>query len=148
MPVAEFKPRIWDILDIPAGLRCAAEGGKVKDIAKALGCHVDTLRVLRDKDASFATRLKRAREQGFEYLADQMLSLHEDYPDADWNELRLRFETTKWYLSKMHAAVFGDKLALQVEHVDIRGALEEARSRVPRLVNPVLLPPVVDPFER
>lgn len=141
-------PGISERYNTIGALECAATGGTAKEIAAAMGCSVTQLFREERKHAAFAQAIKQARAQGYLIRGESLLTIVEDNPNADMKELELKSSNIKWHLSKVHASVFGDKLALQVEHVDIRGALEEARSRVPRVVNPPLLPPAVDPFER
>lgn len=121
--------------DYNSALAVAADGGLSKDIAFALGVGVRRYNDMLYKDAAFAGAMKRARAQGYELRAEKMLSLREDNPNVDVRELELELKINQWFLSKMHAAVFGDKLALTVEHVDVAGAMAESRARVAHIIN-------------
>lgn len=72
------------------------------------------IRILRADDALWAD-YARAREAGYELLADQLLDLADapvEGSDAV-QQLRLRVDTRKWMLAKMLPKVFGDKQTLE-----------------------------------
>lgn len=148
----QFSPAITRF-NYREALEVAAEGGLSTEIALAMGCPVRRYNELLHKDAAYAGAMKRARAQGYELRAEKMLTIRQDNPTVDIKELELEFKINQWFLSKMHAAVFGDKLALTVEHVDVLGAMSDARSRVAKVINSVPEPEIedaetedVDPF--
>lgn len=130
------NPLTLDMLNVEAALDKAAEGATVREIADALGCSMRNYHRYLESSASFAQAIRQARTNGFNLYADETKTLIKDSPFADIDELRLEFDIRKWYLSKMHSSVFGDRLAVSIEHVDVSGALQDARSRVPKLINP------------
>jgi len=83
--------------------------------------------VIDDKDG-FASQYARARQIGYERLAEEILIISDDgindtYVDEDGNERtdhdviarsRLRVDSRKWMLSKMLPKIYGDKI--QTEH--------------------------------
>lgn len=85
-----------------------------------------------DDVEGFAERYARARETGFEVLADELTEIADetahdtvkdaqgnDRPNNEWiSRSKLRVDTRKWLLSKMLPKVYGDKLTLdgQVDH--------------------------------
>ena len=58
----------------------------------------------------FAARYTRARQIGYEGLADETLDIADNSTDA--NLARLRVDTRKWLLSKVLPKVYGDRIAL------------------------------------
>lgn len=143
----EYFPGLSERYNTTAAIEAAESGAITREIAEAMGCSIRSLNKYERVHAAFGPAMKQARAQGYLARGETLLTIVKDNPNADIRELELTSNNTKWHLSKIHSSVFGDKLALHVEHVDLRGALEAARSRVPILVNPVLLPPVLDPLE-
>jgi hypothetical protein len=116
-----------------------ASAGKItyKAIAEALSCSPRRLRVLRQENPDFDKTLLQAREDGYFALADSLLTIYDDHPDEDANKIRGRSDNIKWYLSRLFARVFGDKIDITLtEKVDIRGSLNEALARSVRVINP------------
>ena len=73
----------------------------------------------------FATQYARARELGYELLADEILTISDDGRNDTYQtdngettnhdviaRSRLRVDSRKWMLSKMLPKVYGDKLAV------------------------------------
>jgi hypothetical protein len=72
----------------------------------------------------FAARYARARELGFEEIAEQTIEIADDItrdtiegpdgrrlPDSEWiSRSRLRVDARKWLLSKMLPKVYGDRV--------------------------------------
>jgi hypothetical protein len=77
-------------------------------------------------------------------IAEEVLTLVDDHPGEDAITLRVRSENMKWYLSKVYPSVYGERITIREEHVDLSDALNEARRRV---VNPPLLVAPCNPFE-
>lgn len=103
-----------------------AEGKSLNAICKADGFPAEsTVRAwAKDDIEGFSAKYTRAREIGYERLADEILAISDDgtgdtYEDADGNvrtdmeriaRSRLRVDSRKWMLSKMLPKVYGDKL--------------------------------------
>lgn len=88
-----------------------------------------------DSDSLFCNKCARARSEGLEELADELLTI----ADTEHNVLkaRLKSENYKWILSKRKPKTYGDRLDLNVEGtISIVNALDEATARV-RTVNVV-----------
>jgi hypothetical protein len=127
-------------LHYEAALEAATEGKALQGIAAALGCTARQLRTIRENNPEFNAALLRAREDGFYSLADELLTIVEDKAEQwDANLIKVKCDNIKWYLSKMHHRVFGDKLDVSItEKIDIRAAMLESKARL-RVVNPTLI---------
>lgn len=125
MMVEDYPPDV-----IEAALDVAATGQPLKYVAAVLKCSTKHLFRLTERDAVFKQSLLQARIWGYYCIADEMLTIADDYKDTDPQFTRVIIDGKKWFLSKMHPAIFGDKVAIQVEHVDLKGALLDARTRV------------------
>jgi hypothetical protein len=115
---------------IEEALDVAATGLPLRHVAKVLDCSTKHLFRLTERDAVFKQSLLQARIWGYYCIADEMLTIAEDYKEVDPQFTRVIIEGKKWFLSKMHPSVFGDKLTIREESVDLKGALVEARTRV------------------
>jgi hypothetical protein len=62
----------------------------------------------------FAERYRKAREQGYLAMADEVLDLADDSgtEPGEVQKARLRFDARRWLLSKALPKLFGDKLTL------------------------------------
>jgi hypothetical protein len=123
--------------NIEAGLAEACAGKPLRSIAQVMGCTIRHLQRLLTRDTEFNQAMLRARMSGNQIIADEILTLADDHVEADPQWLRVKADNMKWYLKVMQPAIFGDKIQMQVEHVDLKGALIEARTRVITLVNTV-----------
>lgn len=117
-------------------LEYASCGASIKDIAEKMGLSVWLFSQLLKRDPILKSRLQQAREIGFTVRAENLSELVQNHIFADANHLRVVVDTEKWILSKLHPAVFGDRIAVQVETVDISGAMQEAKQRALRVINP------------
>lgn len=123
-------------LNFNGALEHAAKGASLKDIASILGCSVRIMMAILKKDPIFKRDLAQAREIGFTARAEELREIVADNVWGDANHLRVMVDTEKWILSKLHPAVFGDRIAVQVETVDISGAMKEAKERTLKVINP------------
>jgi hypothetical protein len=80
---------------------------------------------LNDKDAISYAQAQRIKA---EFLADETIEIADT--DTNFMIARNRIDARKWVASKLNSQKYGDRLDLHVtEHVDIRAAIEDARSR-------------------
>lgn len=99
----------------------------------------------KDNRNGFSPQYTRAREIGYETLADELLEIADDgrndtYKDDDGNTIvnteivsrsRIRIDTRKWMLSKMLPKIYGDKSSVDMNvNTNLAERLEEARKRV------------------
>lgn len=106
-----------------------AEGMTLREVCRQEGMPPEStvrLWVMDDRDG-FAAQYARAREIGYQAMADELLEISDDGRN-DWVERdgeavyngdhvarsRLRVDTRKWLLSKALPKVYGDKVG--VEH--------------------------------
>lgn len=76
----------------------------------------------------FTANFDRARNEGLEHLADQLIKIDELHQDVQ--RARLKSDNYKWLLSKRKPAIYGDKIDINVNQtIDIGTALQEARQR-------------------
>lgn len=67
--------------------------------------------VLDDRDG-LSARYARAREQGYDEMAEDMLDIS-DGGDDDVQRSRLRVDARKWFLSKMRPDRYGTKITVE-----------------------------------
>lgn len=80
-----------------------------------------------DKEAFVA--YERAREIRADLLADQIIEIADEEPDAA--KARNRIDARKWIASKHYSKRYGDRLDVNVSmQIDIAATLEEARGRL------------------
>lgn len=131
-------------------IELAAQGKYVRDIAKALGCSMDHLAVLRARDTHFEKRFCQARILGRELLAESVATITDDDPFGDPQILRLKSDNMKWFLGVQDPAKYGQRQTVTVESVDLGSALTEARQRANRVIDvtpAMTLIEAPDPFE-
>lgn len=134
-------------LDYEGALELAARGASLKLIAERLGCSPVYMSKVLAQHAPFRQAMEQARIVGFSITADEVKTLVPDNPLLDPNLIRIHADNLKWYLSKMHPAVFGEKLDMTIsKQVDIGSAIQEGRART-RIVNaPLVSDGANDPF--
>lgn len=128
--IGSRKP--YDLVEseIELALDLAAEGRSIQYIAKALGLHVSTFGRYRDRNPEFAALFTRAREDGYDALADQLLEIAEDVDDVQRG--RLKSDNLKWLISKRKPKEYGEKIDVNMTgQVSVKSALDEARNRIP-----------------
>jgi hypothetical protein len=67
----------------------------------------------------FSTQYTRAREIGYEAMADELLDISDgETSDSPADRDRLRLDTRKWLLSKCLPKIYGEKGSLEVTGKD------------------------------
>ncbi len=100
-------------------------GESLRKAAKAEGTTAATVLRWKDQFPEFSKQYARAREIGYNLLADELLEISDDgagdYEDTERGPVakpevvaraRLRVDTRKWMLAKMLPKVYGEKLEL------------------------------------
>ena len=123
------KPHEYSIEEIDAALDLASTGAPIKDIAALLCVSVLGFQKMLQRDPILSNRFRQARETGYIIRAENLRQTAHLNEYGDVNHLRMVLDTEKWLLSKLHPQVFGDRIAVQVESVDVSGALKEAKDR-------------------
>lgn len=100
--------------------RRVANGESLSNVCRTPGFPTpSTVRdwVVQDRPAGIAARYARAREAGWEAMADELFSISDDRtfvgrPDASAvvAQQRLAVDTRKWFLSKVLPHRFGDRI--------------------------------------
>jgi hypothetical protein len=119
-----------DIYNIEAGLVVALQGKPHRDIAKAIGIGENLYYKLRSTNDLFKQIVDRARAEGHEVIAESVLTIVEDNPDLLPQSLKIKLEAITTYLKWMNPTVYGDRMIIREEKIDLSGALKDAATRV------------------
>lgn len=87
------------------------QGQSMRKAALAVGVPESTARLWEDEDAAIAAQYARAREIGFDAVADEALEIA-DKVNEDAQSRRVRVDTRKWLLAKQAPKRYGDKMTL------------------------------------
>jgi hypothetical protein len=110
-------------------------------VLKERGIGVKEFFYLIDSDQDLYRRYSIAMRYRAEFVADEVISIADT--EVDNMRARVRVDARKWYASKLLPTKYGDRLALDVVHVDISGALSEARQRKEKLTHEINAPQAV-----
>lgn len=117
------------------------EGALPKQACRIVGVSLKKFNDQLKIDEHFRSIIKIAREAGYDALADDLITITEREPDV--MKARLISENTRWYLSKRRAALYGDKVEVNLGmSPDLSAAMSAARSRLGsvRSVSPLPVP--------
>lgn len=81
----------------------------------------------RKHNRSFANDFAQAVAEGQHAQVDRLQDICEEYPDV--MQARLVSENIRWSASKKLPSVYGDRLEVNVQTIDLTSALEEAKRR-------------------
>jgi hypothetical protein len=84
----------------------------------------------------FMNRYEKAKELGCEAMAEEMMEIADD-DTQDTQRSRLRVDTRKWYLSKIKAKKYGEKLDTTVTHKFSDLTDDELDARIKELENKI-----------
>lgn len=77
--------------------------------------HESTVRLWAVEDREgFSTQYARARDIGYQCMAEELLDIADGTDGEDANRDRLRVDTRKWFLSKALPKLYGDKTTTEV----------------------------------
>ena len=130
-------------LNYDAAIQAAYEGKTVKRICLALGCSYYLFCQEIKNNPSFSQALRDAIVAAKLLLADKLQTLHEDMPGVDAATLNVVSSNYKYLLTHYLPEQFGNRVEINHNRVDVRGAIDEANKRrktidvSPRLVNPL-----------
>jgi hypothetical protein len=131
VPLTELIPGLPKQYDYDAGIQVALAGQGYRYIAQAMGTTREYLKELRHKYVPFNAILSQARANGLDELFDDLRYIVEDQADVDHRKLKVMFEANKFYLACSDPKKYGDRMNLVIEEkVDLKGSLEQAKSRV------------------
>jgi hypothetical protein len=82
---------------------------------------------LLEADESFYKMVMRLQGYAQDELADRLLTLDEE---MEIDRAVLRSRNIQWYLSRKNAPKYGDRLQVQVTHLDLTQAIDDAKRRV------------------
>jgi hypothetical protein len=131
--------KIWDeetVEEILAELAMDAETGSLKRILEDKGLDPSSFYALMRRVPAVKEAYAEARVIQAEVMADQMLEIAKDGTNDVIQRSKLRVDTIKWIMSKMHYQRFGDKIQQDVNAnivVDHAERLENARKRREKL---------------
>jgi hypothetical protein len=89
------------------------DGETLREICKSAGMPRESaVRAWASEDTPFAEKYRRARELGYQKMADDLLEIA-DAKTGDPHRDRLRVETRKWILAKCLPRIYGDRLEVE-----------------------------------
>lgn len=91
----------------PIILERLALGNSLRSICRDLGISESDTRYHVTENPEMFAQYARARNAGFDALADQAIEIADD-KDEDANSRRVRIDARKWYLSKLRPDKYGD----------------------------------------
>jgi len=98
-------------------------------MAAELGCSVSHINATRVADGRFEADFARARSQGLELLADDLVTADADQPDVA--RAKLKSENVRWLLSRRLPHQYGDRLNVDLTgQIDLAAALKDAGKRL------------------
>lgn len=110
----------------------ATSGMSLNAICKELNISNENMRSYLNNNLSFKTKFNDAREDGYDALADQLLTITNE--ESDHNKAKVKSDNIKWLLSKRKATVYGDKIEVNMNAtIDIGATLAEAKARASSL---------------
>ena len=112
---------------INRGLRVAASGKSLKNIAQAMGLEYHQLCKLLKNNPFFAKQLQEFREMALHAKADELMTLADE--EGDVQRLRLKSDNIKWVLSRLIRNVYGDNVEVRVVNANLAEAMKEAKKR-------------------
>jgi hypothetical protein len=90
------------------------DGETLNSICKSEGMPSESaVRLWASDDTPFAAKYARARELGYQKMADDLVDIADEAGDPNRN--RLRVDTRKWLLSKALPKIYGDKLEVDAK---------------------------------
>ena len=90
-------------------LQALEQGGSLRTAAQLAGIgSASTIKRLVASDNHFAAQYTRAREQGLDELADQVIEIADDQT-LDANARRVMMDARRWYLSKLAPKRYGER---------------------------------------
>lgn len=110
------------------GIEKALEGTSFKLICRELGLSVFDFRLILRANPQYNKAFQQARIEGYSVLADSLLDVPIEQPDP--YRARLLSDNIKWLIGKRMPEVYGEKVRVELEVVDLQGALDAARSRI------------------
>jgi len=81
-----------------------------------------------NNDPDFENKFGAYTKHGLKMIASGLLN-DIDNPDKDVARTKLKLEHVRWLLTRLIPETYGDKMKVQIEHVDLSGALLEAKNR-------------------
>ena len=124
---------IWDDENKENFLNCILNGLSIETALNTLDLNQSGFFDACANDPDFENKFETYTKHGLKLMASGLLD-DIDNPDKDITRVKMRAEHIRWLLTRLVPETYGDKMKLEVEHVDISGALSEARNRIPQTV--------------
>lgn len=123
-PAAELETKLQKVREV---INLAAQLG-ITDALKSVGISYYIFDSTINKYPELSSLYDSARKERADNLANDVVSIADN--ETNPHKARVRIEARRWLASKMNAAVYGDKIDIQVSAApDLSGALEAARNR-------------------
>lgn len=98
--------------EIDTFIESLADGDSLRQAAKKANIPLTTLLRWTVADVELAERYARAREVGYDLMADGLIDIADEAAPLDSANTKNKIDARKWLLSKRKPKVYGDKLAL------------------------------------
>lgn len=121
------RPGLWPNEKFKAEMLKAIDNNiPMATIRKEMRIPLQFFYALLEADESFYKTIRRLEGYFQDELADKLLTIDEE---MEVDRAVLRSRNIQWYLSRKNAPKYGDKLQVQVTHVDLTQALDDAKKR-------------------
>jgi hypothetical protein len=115
----------------PAILARLANGELAIDIAAAYGIAHSDLVLALDKLPDFRSAYHKARDAGYDAMAEQTVSIADGATYQDVYKASLQIRTRQWFLSKRKPQTYGDRVDINVTNkADLQQLRDKALKRV------------------
>ncbi len=93
--------------------------------------------IVKDRPPGISARYAHAREKGYDSIAEQTFEIADD-KDEDPASRRVRIDTRKWFLAKLHPKRYGDRIEIAGDKespLEINvGSVELLKTRIDSLI--------------
>lgn len=119
---AEEKLKIYDLM---------FRGISLVEVCKTIGVQRQAVWEEGKRDPAFAAKVKEIREESAHDLVDMLRNITIGCETmVDVNVARLKSDNAKWEASKRNPSVYGERLEVNVQTLDLTAVLNAASSRV------------------
>jgi len=108
-----------------------ANGELAIDVAAAYGIAHSDLVLALDKLPEFRNAYHRARDAGYDVMAEQTIQIADNAQNTDIYKAGLQIKTRQWFLSKRKPQTYGDRVDINVTNkADLQQLRDRALKRV------------------
>jgi hypothetical protein len=115
----------------PAILARLADGELIINVAAVYGVRPSDLIVALDKTPEWRLAYHKAREAGYDIMAEQTIQIADNAQNVDVFKASLQIRTRQWFLSKRKPTMYGDRVDINVTNkADLQQLRDKALKRV------------------